>query len=109
MSFLINLSANKTHKVAGFLQERSNVKVHFTPTYFIWLKRAGGDRTWRIYFRGRSRPQKLILCIRAYSKTARPFQRKYSDAPPHHGMLTDSVRHTLVAAACLRRIPRSRE
>lgn len=34
---LDNLSAHKTAKVEGFLQQHPNVKSHFTPTYSSWL------------------------------------------------------------------------
>jgi transposase len=34
---LDNLSAHKTQKVASFLQEHPNVRLHFTPTYSSWL------------------------------------------------------------------------
>ncbi len=84
---LDNLSAHKTQKVAVFLQEHPNVKLHFTPTYSswlnqveIWFSRIERDVIARGVFTSvRDLARKLIRYIRAYSKTARPFQWKYSD------------------------------
>jgi transposase len=84
---LDNLSAHKTQKVAAFLQEHPNVKLHFTPTYSswlnrveIWFSRIERDVIARGVFTSvRDLARKLIRYIRAYSKTARPFQWKYSD------------------------------
>jgi transposase len=84
---LDNLSAHKTHKVADFLQDHPNVKLHFTPTYSswlnqveIWFSRIERDVIARGVFTSvRDLARKLIRYIRAYSKTARPFQWKYSD------------------------------
>jgi transposase len=84
---LDNLSAHKTQKVASFLQEYPNVKLHFTPTYSSWLNQV---EIWfsrierEVIARGvftsvRDLARKLIRYIRAYSKTARPFNWKYSD------------------------------
>lgn len=84
---LDNLSAHKTQKVAAFLQEHANVKLHFTPTYSSWLNQV---EIWfsrierEVIARGifssvRDLARKLIRYIRAYSKTARPFNWKYSD------------------------------
>lgn len=84
---LDNLSAHKTQKVAGFLQDHPTVKLHFTPTYSSWLNQV---ETWfsrierNVIARGvfssvRDLSRKLIRYIRAYSKTARPFNWKYSD------------------------------
>jgi transposase len=85
---LDNLSAHKTHKVASFLQEHPNVRLHFTPTYSSWLNQV---EIWfsriqrEVIARGvftsvRDLSRKLIRYIRSYSKTARPFNWKYSDA-----------------------------
>ncbi len=84
---LDNLSAHKTQKVASFLHEHANLKLHFTPTYSSWLNQV---ETWfsrierDVIARGvfssvRDLSRKLIRYIRAYSKTARPFNWKYSD------------------------------
>ena len=99
---LDNLSAHKTQKVASFLQEHPNVRLHFTPTYSswlnqveIWFSRIERDVIARGVFSSvRDLSRKLIRYIRAYSKTARPFHWKYSDTrPSHHTMLTNSPRH----------------
>ncbi len=84
---LDNLSAHKTHKVASFLQDHPNVKLHFTPTYSswlnqveIWFSRIERDVIARGVFSSvRDLARKLMRYVRAYSKTARPFQWKYSD------------------------------
>ena len=63
------------------------MKLHFTPTYSSWLNQI---EIWfarierEVIARGvfTSVPdlaRKLMRYIRAYSKTARPFRRKYSD------------------------------
>lgn len=84
---LDNLSAHKTPKVASFLCDHPNVKLHFTPTYSswlnqveIWFSRIERDVIARGVFTSvRDLARKLIRYIRAYSKTARPFKWKYSD------------------------------
>jgi transposase len=87
---LDNLSAHKTQKVASFLQQHPNVKLHFTPTYSswlnqveIWFSRIERDVIARGVFTSvRDLARKLMRYIRAYSKTARPFNWKYSNV--HH-------------------------
>jgi transposase len=84
---LDNLSAHKTQKVVGFLQQHPNVKLHFTPTYSswlnqveIWFSRIERDVIARGVFTSvRDLARKLMRYIQAYSKTARPFRWKYSD------------------------------
>jgi transposase len=84
---LDNLSAHKTQKVATFLLQHPNVKLHFTPTYSswlnqveIWFSRIERDVIARGVFSSiRDLARKLLRYIRAYSKTARPFHWKYSD------------------------------
>jgi transposase len=84
---LDNLSAHKTHKVSGFLQDHPNVNLHFTPTYSswlnqveIWFSRIERDVIARGVFTSvPDLARKLIRYVRAYSKTARPFRWKYSD------------------------------
>ena len=82
-----NLSAHKTAKVTEFLERNPNVKLHFTPTYSSWLNQV---EIWfsrlerEVIARGiftsvNDLARKLMRYIRAYSKTARPFQWKYSD------------------------------
>ena len=84
---LDNLSAHKTPKVASFLCDHPNVKLHFTPTYSswlnqveIWFSRIERDVIARGVFTSvGDLARKLIRYVRAYSKTARPFKWKYSD------------------------------
>jgi len=82
-----NLSAHKTQQVEAFLDEHPNVQFHFTPTYSSWLNQV---EIWfarierEVIARGvftsvRDLARKLMRYIQAYSKTARPFQWKYSD------------------------------
>ena len=84
---LDNLSAHKTKKVAEFLDQHPNVKLHFTPTYSSWLNQV---EIWfarierEIIARGvftsvRDLSRKLMRYVRAYSKDARPFRWTYSD------------------------------
>jgi transposase len=85
---LDNLSAHKTSRVRDFLNEYPNVHLHFTPTYSSWLNQV---EIWfarierEVIARGvftsvRDLARKLMRYIRAYSKTARPFNWKYADA-----------------------------
>ena len=84
---LDNLSAHKTTKVQDFLAEHPNVRLHFTPTYSSWLNQVEswfGRIEREVIARGvftsvRDLARKLMRYIRAYSKTARPFNWKYSD------------------------------
>ena len=84
---LDNLSAHKTAKVDAFLEEHPNVRLHFTPTYSSWLNQVEiwfGRIEREVIARGvftsvRDLARKLMRYIRAYSKTARPFNWKYAD------------------------------
>ena len=84
---LDNLSAHKTQKVAVFLEDHPNVKLHFTPTYSswlnqieIWFARIERDVITRGVFTSvRDLARKLMRYIRAYSTAPRPFNWKYSD------------------------------
>ena len=84
---LDNLSAHKTAKVQAFLEEHPNVRLHFTPTYSSWLNQVEiwfGRIEREVIARGvftsvRDLARKLMRYIRAYSKTARPFNWRYSD------------------------------
>lgn len=84
---LDNLSAHKTAKVQMFLEQHPNVHFHFTPTYSSWLNQVEiwfGRIEREVIARGvfssvRDLARKLMRYIRAYSKTARPFNWKYSD------------------------------
>jgi len=84
---LNNLSAHKTSQVERFLEQNTQIKLHFTPTSSSWLNQV---EIWfarlerEVIARGifTSVPdlsRKLMRYIRAYSKTARPFKWKYSD------------------------------
>jgi transposase len=84
---LDNLSAHKTKQVEEFLEAHAKVKLHFTPTYSSWLNQV---EIWfarierEVIARGvftsiQDLARKLMRYIRAYSKTARPFEWKYSD------------------------------
>jgi len=84
---LDNLPAHKTKTVEQFLTEHPEVKLHFTPTYFCWLKQI---ETWfariqpeviacGVFTSVPDLARKLTRYIRGYSKTARPFRWKYSD------------------------------
>ena len=84
---LDNLSAHKTSKVQAFLEDHPNVHLHFTPTYSSWLNQVEiwfGRMEREVIARGvftsvADLARKLMRYIRAYSKTARPFNWKYSD------------------------------
>jgi transposase len=84
---LDNLSAHKTAKVQAFMEEHPNVRLHFTPTYSSWLNQVEiwfGRIEREVIARGvftsvRDLARKLMRYIRGYSKTARPFNWKYSD------------------------------
>jgi len=84
---LDNLSAHKTPLVSEFLNEHSNVKLHFTPTYSswlnqveIWFSKVERDVITRgIFTSVADLRRKLLRYIRLYSKSAKPFKWKYSD------------------------------
>jgi transposase len=75
-------------RVQDFLAEDPNVQLHFTPAYSSWLNqveiwfgRIEREVIARAVFPSvRDLARKLMRYIRAYSKTARPFNWKYSDA-----------------------------
>jgi transposase len=84
---LDKLSAHKTKQVEEFLEAHLKVKLHFTSTYSSWLNQV---EIWfarierEVIARGvftsvQDLARKLMRYIRAYSKTARPFEWKYSD------------------------------
>jgi transposase len=73
--------------VKEFLDQHGNVKLHFTPTYSSWLNQV---EIWfarierEVIARGvftsvKDLSRKLMRYIRAYSKTAKPFNWTYSD------------------------------
>jgi transposase len=80
---LDNLSAHKTNQVEDFLTRNRHAKLHFTPTYSAWLNQV---EIWFarlerevIFTSVQDLSRKLMRYLRSYSKTARPFQWKYSD------------------------------
>jgi transposase len=92
---LDNLSAHKTKLVSSFLEDHSDVHLHFTPTYSSWLNQV------EIWFTRIEREvishgvfssvsdlaRKLLRFTRAYSAHAKPFKWKYSDPSRHIGNL----------------------
>ena len=84
---LDNLSAHKTSLVTDFLNQHSNVKLHFTPTYSswlnqveIWFSKIERDVITRgIFTSVADLRRKLLRYIRLYSKSAKPFNWKYND------------------------------
>jgi transposase len=82
-----NLSAHKTHTVSQFLEQNPRVRFHFTPTYSSWLNQV---EIWfakierDILARGvftsvTDLSRKIMKYIRAYAKSAKPFNWKYTD------------------------------
>ena len=84
---LDNLATHKTKQVAEFLEAHPRVKLHYTPTYSswlnqveIWFAKIERDVIARGVFTSvKDLARKLMRYIRAHSKTARPFNWKYSD------------------------------
>lgn len=82
-----NLSAHKTKLVEAFLDDHSNVTLHFTPTYSSWLNqvelwfsKVQRDVIARgIFTSTADLARKLRRYINAYSKNAKPIRWKYSD------------------------------
>ncbi len=84
---LDNLSAHKTNTVKEFLEQNPRVRFHFTPTYSSWLNQV------EIWFAKIQRDvlargvftsvtdlsRKIMKYIRAYAKSAKPFNWKYTD------------------------------
>ena len=82
-----NLSAHKTKLVEAFLDDHSNVTLHFTPTYSSWLNQV---ELWfskiqrdviarGVFTSTEDLARKLRRYINAYSKNAKPIRWKYSD------------------------------
>jgi transposase len=82
-----NLSAHKTRGVQAFLEENPRVAIHYTPTYSswlnqieIWFSKIQRDLIARGIFTSKTDlTRKLMRYIRAYNKTAFPFQWTYRD------------------------------
>jgi transposase len=82
-----NLSAHKTSKVDEFLEQHSNVHMHFTPTYSSWLNQvelwfAKIERdviTRGVFTSVHDLKRKLLRYIRQYNKAPRTVKWKYFD------------------------------
>lgn len=82
-----NVSSHKTQRVAEFLAEHSNVKLHYIPTYSSWLNQVENwfskiqrDVITRGIFESvDDLDQKLMRYIRLYNKRAQPMKWKYSN------------------------------
>jgi len=82
-----NLSAHKTKLVDAFLNQHSNVRLHFTPTYSSWLNqvelwfsKVQRDVIARGVFTSTADlARKLRRYINAYSKTAKPIRWRYDN------------------------------
>jgi transposase len=82
-----NLSAHKTKTVQAFLEENPRVAIHYTPTYSswlnqieIWFSKIQRDLIARGIFTSKTDlTRKIMRYIRAYNKTALPFQWTYRD------------------------------
>ncbi len=95
-----NLSAHKTQRVAEFLEEHDNVKLHFTPTYSSWLNQVElwfsklqRDLIARgIFTSTADLARQLRRYINAYSKAAKPINWKYSNPKRRIRHMTSSFR-----------------
>lgn len=80
-----NLSAHKTKRVTTFLEEHSNVQIHYTPTYAswlnqveIWFSKIQRDLIARGVFTSKADlKRKIMKYIRRYNKVAKPFKWTY--------------------------------
>ena len=92
-----NLSAHKTTRVADFLAQYTNVRLHFTPTYSSWLNQVElwfGKIERDVIARGvftsvKDLAHKLMRYIRHYNKAPKIVKWKYCD--PSRRISTDSV------------------
>ena len=82
-----NLSTHKTERVQLFLQEHSQVKLHFTPTYSSWLNQV---ELWfskierDVIARGvftsvKDLAKKILRYIRHYNRQAKPVKWTYKN------------------------------
>lgn len=82
-----NLSAHKTERVEAFLDEHSNLHLHFTPTYSSWLNQvelwfAKIERdviTRGVFTSVSDLKRKLMRYIRQYNQTPKSVKWKYFD------------------------------
>jgi transposase len=92
-----NLSAHKTTRVADFLAQHTNVRLHFTPTYSSWLNQVElwfGKIERDVIARGvftsvKDLAHKLMRYIRHYNKAPKIVKWKYGD--PSRRISTHSV------------------
>jgi transposase len=92
-----NLSAHKTTRVADFLTQHTNVRLHFTPTYSSWLNQVElwfGKIERDVIARGvftsvKDLAHKLMRYIRHYNKAPKIVKWKYCD--PSRRISTHSV------------------
>lgn len=81
-----NLSAHKTSRVAAFLQARSNVHLHYTPTYSswlnqveIWFAKIERDVIARGVFTSKADlKKKLLRYIDKHNTVAKPIKWSYT-------------------------------
>ena len=82
-----NLSAHKTQRVQEFLDERSNVHLHFTPTYSSWLNQVElwfskieRDLIYRgIFTSVTDLARRIMTYIRRYNDDPKPIKWQYDD------------------------------
>ena len=80
-----NLSTHKTQRVEAFLEEHSNVRIHYTPTYASWLNQIEiwfSKIQWDLIARGvftstKDLDRKIMRYIRKYNKIAKPYKWTY--------------------------------
>jgi transposase len=92
-----NLSAHKTTRVADFLAQHTNVRLHFTPTYSSWLNQVElwfGKIERDVIARGvftsvKDLAHTLMRYIRHYNKAPKIVKWKYCD--PSRRISTHSV------------------
>jgi transposase len=91
------LSAHKTPRVADFLAQHTNMRLHFTPTYSSWRNQVDlwfGKIERDVIARGvftsvKDLAHKLMRDIRHYNKAPKILKWKYCD--PSRRISTDSV------------------
>jgi transposase len=83
-----NLSAHRTSRVWQFIDAHPNVRIHFTPTYSswlnqveIWFSKIQRDVIARgIFCSVKDLAKKLMIYIKHYNATAKPFKWTYRSA-----------------------------
>ena len=103
---LDNFATHKTELVKRFLDQHPHVSFHFTPTYSSWLNQVESwfsklqrdviDR--RIFTSVADLRRKILRYIRLYQKTAKPFQREYSDVTKRIPLVAMSPRQPTSSA-----------